>query len=242
MTEHRTPRMSRIALLGLAALFSPLLSSCVVSQEDYDKATSLAEMYQDQVHSLENENQLLTAENHRLLSEAQDAYVHGLQEAGFDTEAQARIDELQLRISELNRPMGEIETFRVEGGYVTMIRDDLLFASGSADLGQKGIEALKGVADGIKASPHGQILVRGHTDSDPIKRPATLKKFPKGNIQLSAERAVAVAVLLFEQKGIASKDVVVMGFGSHKPLRPNDSAENKRLNRRVEIFVADAGE
>lgn len=241
MTEQRTPRMSRVALLGLAALFSPVLSSCV-SQDQYNKATSLAEMYQDQVHSLENENQMIMAENNRLMSEAQDAYVRGLQEAGYDKEAQARIDELQLRISQLNRPMGDIETFRVEGGYITMIRDDLLFASGSAQLGQKGMEALKGVAMSIQASPHGQILVRGHTDSDPIKKPSTLKAFPNGNIQLSAERAVAVAVRLFKQKGISSRDVVVMGFGSHKPLRPNDSAENKRINRRVEIFVADAGE
>ena len=242
MIQQRTPRMSRIALLGLAALFSPVLSSCVVSQEQYNKATSLAEMYQDQVHSLENENQLLIAESNRLMTESLDAYTRGLQEAGYDKDAQGRIDELQARIEDLGRPMGDIETFRVDGGYVTMIRDDLLFASGSADLNQKGIDALKKVALDIKASPHGQIQVRGHTDSDPIKKASTLKAFPKGNIQLSAERAVSVAVLMLKQKGLSGKDLLVLGFGSHRPLRPNNSAENKRLNRRVEIFVADAGE
>ena len=109
-------------------------------------------------------------------------------------------------------------------------------------MNQKGIDALKKVALDIKASPHGQIQVRGHTDSDPIKKPSTLKSFPKGNIQLSAERAVSVAVLMLKQKGLSGKDLLVLGFGSHQPLRPNNSAENKRLNRRVEIFVADAGE
>jgi flagellar motor protein MotB len=34
--------------------------------------------------------------------------------------------------------------------------------------------------------------------------------------------------------------VVVVGFGQHDPIRPNNSADNKRLNRRVEIFVSDA--
>jgi flagellar motor protein MotB len=47
---------------------------------------------------------------------------------------------------------------------------------------------------------------------------------------------------MLKQKGLSGKDLLVLGFGSHQPLRPNNSAENKRLNRRVEIFVADAGE
>ena len=35
--------------------------------------------------------------------------------------------------------------------------------------------------------------------------------------------------------------LVVAGFGPHEPIVANDSADNKRLNRRVEIFVQDAG-
>ena len=34
--------------------------------------------------------------------------------------------------------------------------------------------------------------------------------------------------------------VVVVGFGQWERVAPNDSADNKRLNRRVEIFVSDA--
>jgi len=33
--------------------------------------------------------------------------------------------------------------------------------------------------------------------------------------------------------------VTVAGFGQYEPIKPNDSSDNKRLNRRVEIFVAD---
>jgi chemotaxis protein MotB len=238
MIERRTlhTTLRRIALLGAASV----LASCV-TQDQYDRSTDLAKFHQDQNYQLDLENQRLREENAALKAQVQDAYTRGLQEAGYDKEAQARIDELQARIAELDRPLEDVETFRVEGGYVTMIQDSLLFDSGSADLGEAGKKALAGIATDILKNPYDKIYVRGHTDTDPIKKPATLKKFPKGNMQLSAERAVAVAALLDEQKGIKSSDLVVMGFGPHMPLKANDSAANKKMNRRVEIFVADAG-
>lgn len=238
MIERRTlhTTLRRLALVGAASV----LASCV-TQDAYDRATDLAKFEQDKSRQMELENQRLIEENAALNAQVQDAYTRGLQEAGYDKEAQARIDELQARIAELDRPLKDVETFRVEGGYVTMIQDSLLFASGSADLGADGKKALQGIAASILNNPYDKIYVRGHTDTDPIKKPATLKKFPMGNLQLSSQRAVAVAHLLDQQKGIKSSDLVVMGFGPHMPLKPNDSAANKKMNRRVEIFVADAG-
>jgi len=54
-------------------------------------------------------------------------------------------------------------------------------------------------------------------------------------------RAVEVAAQLPAAGKIAPHDVAVIGFGEYEPIRPNTNAENKRLNRRVEIFVADRG-
>ena len=71
-------------------------------------------------------------------------------------------------------------------------------------------------------------------------KPETKAKFHNGNLQLSAERAVAVASFLGKDGKIEEGRVVVMGFGSHDPVAPNDSAANKQKNRRVDIFVADA--
>jgi hypothetical protein len=39
---------------------------------------------------------------------------------------------------------------------------------------------------------------------------------------------------------VNARDVVVVGFGQHDPVKPNTNADNKRLNRRVEIFVSDS--
>ena len=81
--------------------------------------------------------------------------------------------------------------------------------------------------------------MRGHTDSDPVSKPATKEKFPHGNLELSAMRAVNVAAELSGSDKVPARDVVVVGFGQYDPVKENTSADNKRLNRRVEIFVSD---
>ncbi|MCP3919960.1 MAG: OmpA family protein [bacterium] len=223
---------------GLAAVvLASLLASCV-SQQQYDEAVSLAKRYQTDLHDLEAQMASLEGENTRLASEMRTGDISQLQNANFST-IQERMSDLQKQLMELNRPLKDVERFDVEGGYIFMIQDKLLFESGQAELGEEGRTALLELVSEISAAPHGRIMVRGHTDSDPVKKPETLKRFPRGNLELSAARAVAVGHLLTTEGKIPANDVVVMGFGRWEELLPNDSAANKRLNRRVEIFVAD---
>ena len=60
-----------------------------------------------------------------------------------------------------------------------------------------------------------------------------------GNLQLSASRAVEVGAFL-TKSGVSQEKVVVAGFGPAEPVAPNDTADHKRKNRRVEIFVLDS--
>jgi chemotaxis protein MotB len=119
------------------------------------------------------------------------------------------------------------------------VQDKILFDSGSAELSADGKKALTKIASEIDAQPHGRIWVRGHTDSDKVSKPATKEKFPHGNLQLSAARAVEVASELVTSGKVPARDVAVIGFGPYDPIRKNDTADNKRMNRRVEIFVSD---
>ena len=231
-TAKLTPSLAP-ALLGLA-----LLASCV-SQGKYDETLESAKRYQTQVHDLSQYVAQLEARSEQLKGELALSQVEVL-EAGFDTRIEHRMGELQEMLNTLGRPPGDVERFDVEGGYVYMVQDKVLFASGSAEVGAEGQKALAQVASEIAALPHGRVWVRGHTDSDPIVRPKTLERFPGGNLELSAARAVGVASLLVASKQIPAADMVVAGFGPHEPVVANDSADNKRLNRRVEIFVQDA--
>ena len=225
---------------GAWALVAALgLGSCVTNEE-YQQAVDLAKKYQTDLLNREAEVQRLGYENERLRGMADEATIRGL-DRDLVGPVEARLDELAGLLDKVEGPIQDVMRFDVDGGYLFMIQDKLLFESGSADLGTEGRAALQGISRQIAAAPHGTIFVRGHTDSDPVKKPETMKRFPLGNIQLSAERAVAVAALLAETKDIPAKDICVMGFGAHRPVAANDNTRNKQLNRRVEIFVAEAG-
>ena len=225
--------------LGLTSLaLAVALSSCA-TQQQYDEAVAQAKYHQTREHEFERDNARLLEEIDRLKSALAMSDV-GAMDAGLTADFQARISDLQMQLDGLNRPVGDVEIFNVDGGYVVMVQESILFSSGSAELSDEGRRTVQGLADKIEAEAHGRLWVRGHTDGDRVVKPATKAKFPHGNLQLSAARAIEVAALLVSS-GVAQEDVAIIGFGPNQPVAANDTAENKRLNRRVEIFVADPG-
>lgn len=224
------------AMIACAALS---LVSCV-STKDHNDAVALAKHYQTKLHEAEERLTAMEGENAKLKKAMAQNDVSALSEAGYG-DIDARLSDLQARIDGLGRPLNDIERFDVEGGYVLMVQDKILFDSGSSELSAEGKTAIGKIAAEISSQAHGRIWVRGHTDSDPVSKPSTKQKFPHGNLQLSAMRAVEVAAALAGTEKVKSRDIVVAGFGQFDPLKKNDNADNKRMNRRVEIFVADSG-
>jgi chemotaxis protein MotB len=220
-----------------ALAFLPL-TSCATTKQ-YDDAVANAKYYQGQLHETELRMAKTEEENARLRKRISENDVKGLSEASA-SDLDSRLSDLQAKIDGLGRPLQDIEKIDVDGGYVLMIQDKILFDSGSAELNAASKGAMDKIIAEITSKAHGRIWVRGHTDSDPVSKPATKAAFPHGNLQLSAMRAVVVADAITTTDKVKSRDIVVAGFGSHDPLKKNDTAENKRLNRRVEIFVSDA--
>jgi chemotaxis protein MotB len=232
-------KLSQVICTGALAAFGMLFSTGCVTQRNYDDLSvalkrAQQDLYERDARIVDLQNSLATAKKSGAAME-----INSLQEAGMTGDLDSRLSELQAKIDGLGRPLGDIERIDVEGGYVLVVQDKILFDSGSADLSIDGKKALDKVAVEIEAQPHGRIWVRGHTDSDRVSKASTKERFPHGNLQLSAERAVEVGAQLESSSKIKASDIVVVGFGPHDPLRKNDTAENKRLNRRVEIFVSD---
>ena len=73
------------------------------------------------------------------------------------------------------------------------------------------------------------VFINGHTDSDGGEN---------YNLRLSLNRAMAVKQYLVNSFAIPPGRLEVMGYGEGVPLVTNTSAENKQLNRRVEIAIA----
>ena len=72
-----------------------------------------------------------------------------------------------------------------------------------------------------------EILIKGHTSSEGDA---------DYNQKLSEKRAEAIKNYLI-QKGIDTKRMTTQGLGETQPLVPDDSEENKRLNRRIEFDI-----
>ena len=233
MTRTLIQRPLALALRGLH------FASCA-TQQDFQDAVDLAKHYETQAFALEADNARLKKDNQRLNSELAMSQVSALEAGTGSPDLEARLAEYEERLRSLSSNPDSISKVDLGGGaYVYMVPDAVLFASGSAQVGADGRKALiNTVAADINHGGHGRIWVRGHTDSVPVAKPATLKKYPHGNLQLSVARAIEVAAILTDAGKVSKDDVVVAGFGPSEPLVANDSPDNRRLNRRVEIFVS----
>ncbi len=115
--------------------------------------------------------------------------------------------------------------------------NDVLFDSGDAQLKEDAQELLQAFAK-VMSSPDARdlkLMVVGHTDALKIARKDVRERF-HDNFYLASARALAVAECL-KKAGVPEQRIGVSGFGGHQPIASNDSAEERRRNRRVEIFV-----
>jgi chemotaxis protein MotB len=122
-----------------------------------------------------------------------------------------------------------------ERGVTVHIMEELLFASGSADIKAASLPALDTLA-GVIRKLHNDLRVEGHTDNVPISTP----EFPS-NWHLSVARALNVAYYLIEKHGLTQERVSVVGYSEFHPLVPNDSPASRSRNRRVDIVILAPG-
>ena len=132
--------------------------------------------------------------------------------------------------SEIEQGLVTVET----QGYRIVIRinETGSFASASAVL-KPGFEPVMDKITQSVAESKGKVIVSGHTDDIPIK---TIMY--RSNWELSASRAVTVAEYMLEKQQIDPHRFLIEGHADTHPLVPNNSPENRAINRRVEIIIA----
>jgi len=114
---------------------------------------------------------------------------------------------------------------------IIRIREKGSFISGSAEMASEYKDVMQEVKS-VLALKKGKIEVQGHSDDVPIRT----ARF-RSNWELSSARAVSVAHELMLGGDVSSGRFAVSGFADTQPLVPNNSAENRARNRRVEILV-----
>jgi chemotaxis protein MotB len=122
------------------------------------------------------------------------------------------------------------------GETIKTLSTDIYFKSGSAELTQRGVEELKGVARRLKTAYDDRtIRIEGYTDSRPIGDQLD-DRFPS-NWELSAARAARVARHFRWTHDMDPTRFEVVGFGPHHPVATNETAAGRRKNRRVRVAV-----
>jgi chemotaxis protein MotB len=126
---------------------------------------------------------------------------------------------------------GQVQIERLRDGIRVNLAQDILFATGSAELDGQGRDVLTRVSEQLAKVRH-RVEVEGHTDNVPI-RGALAHTYPS-NWELAGARAASV-VRLFQEKGVDQELLTAVSFGEIHPVASNADAEGRAKNRRIEI-------
>ena len=121
-----------------------------------------------------------------------------------------------------------------------VFQSEVLFATGSAELGEPGKEqiatlasTLKEIMTRIPRDIDWVLRVDGHTDKVPI----ATAQFPS-NWELSTARAISVVKFMISE-GIPPNRLAATGFGEFQPLDDRDDEIAYRRNRRIEFKLTE---
>jgi chemotaxis protein MotB len=141
------------------------------------------------------------------------------------------VDDLESEVA-----AGRIEIDRLREGLRLNLAQEVLFDSGSAQLSERGRAVIVKVAERL-ATVSQRIEVQGHTDDTGI-RGSLARRYPS-NWELAGARAASV-VRLLARHGVPPERMSAVSFGEFRPLAPNDTAEGRARNRRIEIRLLPA--
>lgn len=134
---------------------------------------------------------------------------------------QDRMDEMDEKIDNLAVLVADLDRVDIT------IDNDVLFAFDSSTIRETAKPTLAKVVRALANNPEKTLSVTGHTDS------VGSEEYNQG---LSERRAASVKRYLV-QSGIEEDRIMTYGRGETEPLVPNESAEARAMNRRVELVI-----
>jgi chemotaxis protein MotB len=257
-SSSRLARSSlRASLITSTALASALLALGCVGMGTHNEVVEERDQLRIKADRLEASNQNLDEERVALIAQLEDlrqakeslsASVAELSERKEELEidlaktSQAlekrthEVDELRSTydglVSDLQTEVaaGRVQIEQMRDGLHVKLAQEILFASGSADLSREGQQVLGKVAERLRSLE--QLEVAGHTDNVQISGPLA-RRYPT-NWELAGARA-AVVVRLLAQRGVPAERLVAASFADTKPVESNATPDGRARNRRIDI-------
>ena len=151
--------------------------------------------------------------------------------AESNKKAQIAEDELKVALrQEIGQGLADVQ--REDDKVIITVGAGGAFASGSADLTPAAIDIMNRIAE-VNATGKSEIKVSGHTDDVPLIFGSNYRD----NWDLAAARSASV-VQAFAANGTISEDrLEAISYGESRPVEPNDTANGRAKNRRIEIEI-----
>ena len=128
--------------------------------------------------------------------------------------------------------MNDVDVQVLKGVVYISLADNMLYKSGSYEIGERAGETLSKIAKIIMDYKDYDELVEGNTDNVPISQ-----KNIRNNWDLSALRASSVVQALQTQYGVDPKRLSAAGRGEYNPVASNNTEKGKQRNRRTQIII-----
>jgi chemotaxis protein MotB len=213
------------------------LNVCLTEQEALTKQLDYLKQNNTELISNSKELTVLTAQNSQNLEKSLESLKEKDLKINRLQDALTRKDSVTLAlVTSLKREVGIDDpdiNINVEKGVVMIsIADNLLFKSGSYEVGDNAKAVLAKVAKVINSKSDFECMVESHTDNLPIKNAVLLD-----NWDLSVKRATSIVRVLQNDLGVSPKQLIPAGRSSYIPLVANDTPANRAKNRRTRIII-----
>lgn len=126
----------------------------------------------------------------------------------------------------------EVNVQVIKGVVYISLADNMLYKSGSYEIGERAGETLSKIAKIITDYKEYDVLVEGNTDNVPISQ-----KNIRNNWDLSTLRASSVVQALQNQYGVDPARLTAAGRGEYNPIADNNTAVGRQRNRRTQIII-----
>jgi chemotaxis protein MotB len=155
--------------------------------------------------------------------------------AVLQQEEQENLEKLKENLDQYIEKNGlstQLETQLNQSQLLITIRDNALFASGSATIKPESQKLAAAIGTMLEQYPDYEVQVKGHTDNQPINT----FEFPS-NYELSSKRAINFMKILLENEAFDPKQFSATGYAEFHPLESNATEAGRAVNRRVEVSI-----
>ena len=254
-----TSCVSKKKLAEVQTNYDQLKTEHAALQKDYNNAQVRIAEYTSDSKSLAarlKEEQQRNAEMKEAYSKLQSSYQSNVQQGNVNisklvdeinasnkfikqlVDAKSKSDSLnQALTNNLTRSltrseMNDVDVQVLKGVVYISLADNMLYKSGSYEIGDRAGETLSKIAKIITDYKDYDVLVEGNTDNVPISQ-----KNIRNNWDLSALRASSVVQALQNRYGVDPKRLSAAGRGEYNPVASNNTEVGKQRNRRTQIII-----